>query len=176
MGEISMTKIVFHHDPNRLPVSSSNVIPVQLYGINNRISYIGNSLIKDLAQKPIRIPVQAMDFLSIALAVTAADTFVQRETSEDGWSRQFVLELPLCEPERWETVKDKLENTMHFLRGDTWVFKFVKGGLRPPNPSRYHISQRRRILRNLDCVSLFSGGLDSAIGVLICYKWVINHY
>jgi hypothetical protein len=165
-----MNKLIFHHNADKLPNPSNNLLPVQLYGINDHISYIGNSLLKDLKQKGVQIPIQAMDFLSIALAVTAADTFVQRKISEDGWSRQFVLELPLCEPERWENVRNQLEKTLYFLSGDTWSFNFMNGGMRPPVQSKYHLREKIVILENLDCVTLFSGGLDSAIGAIDILK------
>jgi hypothetical protein len=106
--------------------------------------------------------------LSIALAVTAADTFVQREDSEDGWTRQLSLRLPLHEPSRWVALKKELESALHFLSGDIWDFEFSDGGYAPPEPysSRFNLIK----LKELDCVSLFSGGLDSAIGAIDLLK------
>jgi hypothetical protein len=166
MGELSLKKLVFHYDLKKLPHKTIDLLPVQLYGINNHVSYIGNTLLDTLKQKGVRIPEQAMDFLSIAMAVTAADTFILRNDSEDGWHRQINLELPLCKPEQWENVKNKLEKALYFLSGDTWSFHFVSGGIKPPKISNYHILQKRKIIKTLNCVSLFSGGLDSAIGAI----------
>jgi len=166
MGELSLKKLVFHHDHRKLPHQTIDLLPVQLYRINNHMSFIGNTLLKTLEQKGSCISEQAMDFLSIAMAVTAADTFILRNDSDDGWHRQINLELPLCNPEQWKVVKNKLEKTLYFLSGDTWSFSFVGGGIKPPKISKYHIPQKRRILRALNCVSLFSGGLDSAIGAI----------
>jgi hypothetical protein len=93
-----MTHLVFHHDHRLLPPASENLLPVQLYGLSGQgrgdISIIGNPAIERIKRLGVKIPAQVMDFLSIALAVTAADTFVQRESSEDGWTRQFSLRLP----------------------------------------------------------------------------------
>lgn len=165
-----MTRLVFHHDHRLLPPASENLLPVQLYGLSGQgrgdISIIGNPAINRIKRLGVKIPAQVMDFLSIALAVTAADTFVQRESSEDGWTRQFSLRLPLHEPSRWIALKKELESALHFLSGDIWDFEFCTGGYAPPEPysqhSRFHLIK----LKELDCVSLFSGGLDSAIGAI----------
>jgi 7-cyano-7-deazaguanine synthase in queuosine biosynthesis len=165
-----MTHLVFHHDHRLLPPASENLLPVQLYGLSGQgrgdISIIGNPAIDRIKRLGVKIPAQVMDFLSIALAVTAADTFVQRESSEDGWTRQFSLRLPLHEPSRWIALKKELESALHFLSGDIWDFEFCTGGYAPPEPysqhSRFHLIK----LKELDCISLFSGGLDSAIGAI----------
>ncbi|GHV04987.1 hypothetical protein AGMMS50229_07330 [Campylobacterota bacterium] len=161
-----MKQLVFNHDEKKLPKASTNLIPVQLFGKNNQTSYIGNNIIDNLCHKPVQIPPQAMDFLSVAMAVTAADTFVPRSDSEDGWTRELSLELPLFEPIRWQAVREDLERTLHFLSGDIWHFKFIAGGLRPQSPVPRRWRENRQLIADLDCVSLFSGGLDSAIGVI----------
>jgi hypothetical protein len=166
MGELPMTQLVFNHNAKRLPKANTNLIPVQLFGKNDRTPYIGNSIIDNLRHKPVGIPFQAMDFLSVAMAVTAADTFVSRNESEDGWARQFSLELPLVEPIRWKIVKEDLERALHFLSGDTWDFNFITGGIRPPSLIQAQNRDKSRFISDLNCVSLFSGGLDSAIGVI----------
>ena len=165
-----MTQLVFHHEHRLLPRAGENLLPVQLYGLSGQgrgdISIIGNPAIDRIKRLGVKIPAQVMDFLSIALAVTAADTFVQRESSEDGWTRKLSLRLPLYEPSRWIALKKELESALHFLSGDIWDFEFCNGGYAPPEPysqhSRFHLIK----LKELDCVSLFSGGLDSAIGAI----------
>jgi hypothetical protein len=166
MGELPMTQIIFNHEERKLPKASTNLIPVQLFGKNDRTPYIGNSIIDNLRHKPVRIPPQAMDFLSVAMAVTAADTFVPRNESEDGWTRQFSLKLPLVDPIRWKTVQEDLEMALHFLSGDTWIFNFSDGGIRPPPLVQPRFRDDRKFISDLNCVSLFSGGLDSAIGAI----------
>ncbi|MCI5208462.1 MAG: DNA-binding protein [Candidatus Electrothrix sp. ATG2] len=167
-----MTELVFHHDHQQLPAASDNLLPVQMYGCSGRnrgdISVIGNAVIDKIKRLCMfeKIPAQAIDFLSIALAVTAADTFVCRSQSADGWARQLSIRLPLHEPDRWNQVKQKLVSALHFLSGDIWAFEFLKGGFSPPEP--YSPTGRRRLINlfNLDSVCLFSGGLDSAIGAI----------
>jgi hypothetical protein len=72
-----------------------------------------------------------MDFLSIAMAVTAADIFVLRDASFNRWNREFDIVLPLAEPARWQTVQHDLESALLFLSGDTWRFTFEPGGAWP---------------------------------------------
>ena len=118
-----MTELVFHHDWHQLPIANDSLIPVQLYGIDGKhsrsdIGVIGNPIIDKIQRLGVQISNKAIDFLSIALAVTAADTFVLRSESADGWTRQLSLTIPLCEPENWIHLKEDLERALHFLSGD----------------------------------------------------------
>jgi len=170
MGGLPVIQLVFHHNHQLLPPASDDLLPVQLYGLSGQgrgdISVIGNPVIDKLKRLGVRIPGQVMDFLTIALAVTAADTFVRRADAEDGWTRRFSLKLPLHEPARWLPLKKDLERSLHFLSGDMWDFEFQGGGYHPPVPYRRRDRFQLIRLRDLDCVSLFSGGLDSAIGAI----------
>ncbi|WP_244096634.1 Qat anti-phage system QueC-like protein QatC [Shewanella sp. ANA-3] len=174
MGGLPVTQLVFHHNHQLLPSASEGVLPVQLYGLSGQIrgdiSVIGNPVIEKVKRLGVRISSQTMDFLTIALAVTAADTFVRRSDAEDGWTRIFKMQLPLYEPARWLPLKKELERALHFLSGDMWDFEFQSGGYPPPDP--YHKRDRFKLvsLRGIDSVCLFSGGLDSAIGVIDLLK------
>ncbi|MDZ7852289.1 MAG: Qat anti-phage system QueC-like protein QatC [Halomonas sp.] len=165
-----MTQLIFHHNHQHLPPASDDVLPVQLYGLIGKgrgdISVIGNPVIDKIKRLGVQIPSQAMDFLTIALAVTAADTFVRRADAEDGWTRRLSLHLPLHEPARWLPLTKDLERALHFLSGDIWSFNFQKGGYPPPEPYCWPDRHRRISLKGLDCVCLFSGGMDSAIGAI----------
>jgi hypothetical protein len=165
-----MTVLIFHHNHQLLPAVSAGVLPVQLYGLSGRgrgdVSVIGNPVLDKIKRLGVKIPAQAMDFMTIALAVTAADTFVRRSDSDDGWTRQFNIQLPLHEPSRWRLLKKDLERALHFLSGDMWDFDFCDGGHPPPEPYRYRDRFHLVRLRGLDCACLFSGGLDSAIGAI----------
>lgn len=169
-----MNRLVFHHNHKLLPQVSKEVLPVQLYSLSGSgredISFIGSPVIDKIKRLGVPITVQVMDFLTIALAVTAADTFVRRADSADGWTRHFSIQLPLNSPDEWRVLKDDLEKYLHFLSGDIWEFHFRNDGYPPPTPysqnSRFHLTQHI----GTDCVCLFSGGLDSAIGVIDLLK------
>lgn len=164
-----MAQLVFHHDIEQLKNLPNGVIPVRLYGMgdkNLQIAYIGNRILKQVKKLGVVPSDTVMDFLTIALAVTAADTFVLRKDTANGWCRSFSITLPLCQPDIWHTNKTHLEQILHFLSGDIWQFNFQAGGQLPPRP--YKLSSRTKLvdLRNKDSVCLFSGGLDSAIGAI----------
>ena len=165
-----MTRVVVNHDYGKLPSLEKNVSPVQIYGIDgrreNNIATLGNSVIDNLKRLGVELTPAAFDYLTLALAVTAADTFVKRETAADGWSREIELKLSLYKPAPWIAQKNNIEKLLHFLSGDLWKLKITDGGCPPPIPysrrSRYHLIN----LEKLDCVCLFSGGVDSTVGAL----------
>jgi hypothetical protein len=165
-----MITVAVDHRLSALPQWSSDVIPVQIYGLDGReqgnIASIGNPLIDRIKRLGIRISSTEFDFMTIALAVTAADTFVQRKISADGWTRDIKLQVSLHQPKIWQSQKTILEKALHFLSGDLWNLEIKAGGYAPPNPYTY--SQRYRLisLHGGDSISLFSGGLDSAIGII----------
>lgn len=102
-----------------------------------------------------------IDLMRAALAVYASDQLISRE--EHGyfnWSRHFKLHLPVMNPEVWNTSKGDLEALLSFLSGDKWEVNFRQNDESEyqPNPPKYE--------GNLNTVSLFSGGLDSFIGVV----------
>jgi len=164
-----MTRVVLEIDPQQLGVGlHSNDIPVLLYGAHASIPFaglIGNDLrdrFEQLAVPPSR---QAMDLVAVAMAVTAADTFVLRDHAADGWRREIEIYVPVIEPDRWNALAPLLAKTLGFLSGDTWSLSFRGGGLMPP--SARDVRHRTRIdPSKVDAVALFSGGLDSALGVM----------
>ena len=163
-----MTHLVFHHDHTQLPPASDSLLPVQLYCLSGKsrgdIRTIGSPIVKKIKQLNTQIPAQVIDFLSITLAVTAADTFVLRRDAANGWARQLSIKLPLTEPDVWKQLKGRLEKAFQFLSGDMWEFEFVDGGY--PPPKKYQNSFQYLKLTDLDCACLFSGGLDSSIGAI----------
>ena len=165
-----MTHLTFHHDANQLGPRSDFHLPVHLFGVvhasRSDLSRIGHPLLEKIQRLGVRIATVEMDFLVIALAVTAADTFVKRDATVDGWTRQLRLSIPLGNPSPWINVKSQLERTLHFLSGDIWDFEFLPNGFQAPSPFLRRDGYQLYKLRGLNCVSLFSGGLDSGIGAI----------
>lgn len=165
-----MSRLIFHASEVGIPLTDSvDTIHVSLYGgrpLRPGTGSIGGKLRIAVARLGVEIDPKAFDFLSIALAVIAADTFVNREThSANGWARHLQLEIPLGDPEGWQEVKEDLECALNFLSGDSWTLSFRSGGLRPPIGEEVQRNRRIRTdLPSADCVCLFSGGLDSLIG------------
>lgn len=165
---MSINRIICHADPAQVPARwASNEIHVLLYGtvpIVDGTGVAGGQLIDVASRFGLVLRDEAFDFVSIALAVTAADTFVKRETAEDGWGRVFEIILPLANPTAWEPIRERLEAALRFLSGDMWSFDFRPGGRRPPPSSEVRRRMRVFPLDRVDCACLFSGGLDSATG------------
>jgi len=152
--------------PTYVPADELHVL---LYGGNfpkSGAAAIGNQ-VKDLYLRfGVQPSARAVDLVSIALAVTAADTFVVREDSDSGWGRELHLRVPLRSPDPWRNVSAYLARTLGFLSGDSWSFEFLPNGEEPPARAAILVHQRRVDLAAGDSVSLFSGGLDSTIATL----------
>jgi hypothetical protein len=108
-----------------------------------------------------------LDFLFMASVFYATDKFVRRKTTEDKWTRDIKIRIPVYELTRWQTVKENLDKCMSFLTGDIWDIEFYL------NTSPLHRpTERKRLPRRVlprvqaDTVCLFSGGLDSLVGAI----------
>lgn len=125
---------------------------------------IGSALtsLKKLGVFPSEI---GIDLLVLAAHVHAADTRISRvEQSQDSWTREIRLVIPVSEPERWTGAVLTLTKILNFLTGDRWTI-----GFRARPPKFALIAQEAPptlIAPPFDSVSLFSGGLDSLIGAI----------
>lgn len=162
-----MTVVYVHPDLDKLPAPKKGHIPVHLYGSKPDIegaAALGWKIYDEVTRVNAPLDPIAFDFLSLALAVTAADTFVSRDEAADGWARDIRLTVALDDPARWRPVLPLLQRALDFLSGDVWTLTVIAGGEQLP-------AFRPRALRTIepmqcDCACLFSGGLDSAIGAL----------
>jgi hypothetical protein len=106
-----------------------------------------------------------VDLLVLAAHIYAADTRISRNTeSQDNWTRELRLVVPVSEPVRWNAVSSVLQRMLNFLTGDRWVLGFR------PRPGGFERFVAAKPLIGpqpaFDEVSLFSGGLDSLIGAV----------
>jgi hypothetical protein len=125
------------------------------YGVGNVLRYL----------KEVGVPATdvGIDLLLFAALVHAADTRVARATeSQDTWTRELRLVVPVSDPERWRACTELLKTILSFLTGDIWELEFV------PRASAFTLvvsgKSPSSSQRPFDHVSLFSGGLDSLIG------------
>lgn len=102
--------------------------------------------------------VAAWDFLSIALSAFAADRFVTRAGSANGWTRVISLDVAVVDPITWSAQASELAEALRFLTGDVWHLSFRPGGRA--------CSHTQGRLHDRDTICLFSGGLDSFLGAL----------
>jgi len=107
----------------------------------------------------------AVDLLILAAHVHAADTRISRATeSQDAWTREIRLVVPVSDPVRWTTAARELRRALDFLTGDRWSLGFRS------RPTKFATIVRPTpklpVAPPFNGVSLFSGGLDSLIGAI----------
>lgn len=161
--------VVVRENPTQLPAPSEMVVPVQIFDTFQRasgVASIGRQALDRISRLGVNVSNIAMDFLTIALAVTAADTFVKRDDAEDGWAREIALDLNLNNPQLWQSKIHQLQEALSFLSGDIWSFSFSANGTKPPTPRKNDGRTKMLDANTLDSVCLFSGGLDSIIGAI----------
>jgi hypothetical protein len=125
---------------------------------------IGHAL-DDLAKLGVFPSEIGLDILVLAAHVHAADTRISRATeSQDTWTREIRLVVPVSDPVRWSGTIPLLQRTLNFLTGDRWALGFR------PRPAGFEQVVRNRPMQftrsQFDSLALFSGGLDSLIGAL----------
>jgi 7-cyano-7-deazaguanine synthase in queuosine biosynthesis len=101
----------------------------------------------------------ARDFLRLAGAAYCADKLVLRRLTQDRWTRQIHLDVPVADLARWQTATATLSAALDYLTGDHWNLSFRAAAVP---------GSRRRPAANggVDAVCLFSGGLDSLCGAI----------
>lgn len=125
---------------------------------------IGSAL-SDLALLGVHPSEIGVDVLVLAAHVHAADTRISRTSeSQDGWTREIRLIVPVSDPERWTAVVPTFVKMLNFLTGDRWSLAFCARPLRfariaPARPARLFGPP-------FNDIALFSGGLDSLIGAI----------
>jgi 7-cyano-7-deazaguanine synthase in queuosine biosynthesis len=110
----------------------------------------------------------ALDFLVVAGACYAIDKAVARHSGRDWWTRTLDVSFAVSDPERWTSVSKRLDTALTFLSGDVWRTSFRA------LPCELFVAPKVRRKRarapdepdEFEAVSLFSGGLDSLIGVI----------
>ena len=161
-----MSEVIVDPELAELPRSGGGRISVQLYGANAQphMATIGGPVLDVVSRIALPVDPVAFDFLSLSLAVTAADTFANRREAADGWSRDIRMVVALADPKRWNPAIPLLQKALRFLSGDQWAVEFKRGGQTPPTP-RARV-RKKLILDECQSACLYSGGLDSAIGML----------
>lgn len=109
----------------------------------------------------------ALDLLYISLFVFAADRLVFRELASDGWSRKIELYIPVLNLEKWNANRELLQKMIGFLSGDSWLIHFRQRELDNEEVKyRDKMIDSKVLKKGYDRVCMFSGGLDSFVGVI----------
>lgn len=125
---------------------------------------IGRAL-EDLARLKIFPSEIGVDLLILAAHVHAADTHIARATeSQDAWTREIRLVVPVSDVAKWTTAAPLLQRILNFLTGDVWIVGFRA---RPAGFERTISPRPSNIFRpQYNSLGLFSGGLDSLIAAI----------
>lgn len=124
------------------------------------------SSVKDIWRRLSVNPISSIheDLSIIALSVFSIDKRVSRWFTEDKWTRELRVSIPVINYEKWNCTAKLWNETLSFLTGDIWDVNF-----RETTKVYGSYSQRTKGKINIsDCtaVSLFSGGLDSFCGAI----------
>ena len=110
------------------------------------------------------------DFFLIAAIVYGTDDLLARKLySYNGWTREIEIEFPVNNIDYWEPAINELEETLSFLTGDAWSITFRQLEVKVlylPKKKRWKSKIPKYNYSQIEFVSLFSGGLDSLIGVI----------
>lgn len=110
------------------------------------------------------------DFYLLSSIVYGVDNLLSRAIySNDGWTRDIEVEFPVHNLTTWTGKEDKLKQILDFLTGDNWQVSFR--AIERVNFYQPRENRRRNKIPHYDktsivSASLFSGGLDSLIGVI----------
>lgn len=125
---------------------------------------IGRALY-DLSRLGVRPTEVGIDLIVLAAHVHAADTRLNRfATSQDAWTREISLVVPVSDPALWGKAVPVLKTMLRFLTGDHWdvTFRVRAAGFENLTPPELPgVSEA-----GFDGIALFSGGLDSLIGAI----------
>ncbi|WP_394970955.1 Qat anti-phage system QueC-like protein QatC [uncultured Croceitalea sp.] len=112
----------------------------------------------------------AMDFLLVSAITYGIDDLLARKIfSFNGWTREIEVTFPVFHVNNWVAVSSQLEETLSFLTGDIWTvsFELLKvANLFFPRTNRRESKIPEYIYTDYINVSLFSGGLDSLMGII----------
>ena len=104
------------------------------------------------------------DLYIIGLSIFGIDKRVTRKLFDDCWTREMTVSIPVLQYENWKPTEYLWNNMLSFLTGDRWEINFRSTDA---ICSRRERRSRKKIdISACNCVSLFSGGLDSFCGAI----------
>ena len=153
-------------DSSNVPLGDNEVATrLELYTIKRTLNYGLGKAINDLVQLGIYPTEVGLDLMVLAAHVYAADTRISRKSeSQDSWTRELRLVVPVSDRSRWEPTTSTLVRMLNFLTGDRWTICFRQ---RPSQVATLVPPRTARLIGPpFDNLSLLSGGLDSLINAI----------
>ncbi len=145
------------------------LVPIDFGETLGRFTHGVGKALRELRDKNVFLTEIGFDLLLVAILVQAADTRLSRSVAaQDGWTREIRLNVPVSNPATWEGATPTLLKMLRFLTGDIWNFDFR------PRPARFRLQSRGELglpePLHFDGVMLYSGGLDSLIGMIDAHR------
>ena len=113
--------------------------------------------------------IDTAEFAYFCAVIYGCDQAIKRDMPNgDRWTREIMVEIPVSDPDKWNECKAEAERMVGFLTGDIWYLTFVPH-LTPLFGETFENTRKKFRKRRRICgksVSLFSGGLDSLVGII----------
>jgi 7-cyano-7-deazaguanine synthase in queuosine biosynthesis len=109
---------------------------------------------------PVLLDDRHLDWAHLMGSLFAADLACQRSIDTE-WTRDIELHVALREPAYWEQHRIRLELLFSRLTYDRLTLRLHEDHSPPPPPR-----QRTTPFAAVDCIALFSGGMDSFVGAV----------
>ncbi len=153
-------------DKTKVKVKDRTSLTTVLHFVDDdrRLNHGIGQMLDQLTQRGMYPPESAIDLAILAATVAAADTKISRVSdSQDSWTREIDLYIPVAKPDDWDSNVKLIERTLKFLTGDHWRIFF-----RPRQKGLESLIKRtpELVKTTFDSVCLFSGGLDSFVGAI----------
>lgn len=152
-------------DVVKVPAASDEQMSELDLLVGDRLGHGIGYALSDMADLNLAPGEVAIDLMVLAAHIHAADTRIARSTeSQDGWSREIRLVVPVSDPRLWTDASSIVKRALDFLTGDRWQIGFRS---RPKKFATLSKPRPKPLLPvPFDAVNLFSGGLDSLIGAI----------
>lgn len=140
---------------------NSKILTVPSFEMDADNKTLRNNILRVLNKDELSPTDNVMELFNLFYAVYGADQLVSRSKfGYFSWSRNFVVHLAVQNPETWEKKNEDLIKLLSFLSGDHWDIKYRKKDTLDLK------NEKNKKSKDIDIVSLFSGGLDSLTGVI----------
>jgi hypothetical protein len=107
------------------PGTDETATPVDLVASEKQLGHGIGTALADLAKLRVFPTELGLDLLILAALVNAADTRISRQSeSQDTWTREIRLAVPVSDPVRWNAASGILQRMLNFLTGDKWTLGF----------------------------------------------------
>lgn len=140
-----------------------NLLDVSLIVNNSRYRTILKIYPHNCFEKFISTPTStSLDVLYFTSIIYAIDKLIPRKESDDNWSRDIQVNIPVSDVTLWDIAKEDLQDALNFLTSDNWNISFSK-------LARAYFKTKKNVLAinaNVENICLFSGGLDSLAGAI----------